>query len=183
MCLVPLAVMTGCELNAFFLKRVLWVPARNALNTCRLCIWVGASTRPAPPRALRSADAWRAGMSLPAVKEYYAYISCDERQPVKLGTFAWLTLACIALETLVRCAAGLPRAAAAEPRHGSSQVVLKVEEGVLLGGVPWPRAVRLCWSAGLAAIGAAWLGWAVLAMRRRAGGTSSAAAARAKRRT
>jgi hypothetical protein len=55
-------------------------------------------------------------MSLPAVKEYYAYISCDERRPVKLGTFAWLTLACIALETLVRRAAGLPRAAAAEPR-------------------------------------------------------------------
>lgn len=42
LCVVPLVVMTGCELNAFLLKRVLWIPPRNALNTCRLCIWVGA---------------------------------------------------------------------------------------------------------------------------------------------
>ena len=51
MCVVPLLVMTGCELNAFLLKRVLWIPPRNALNTCRLCVWVGACS----PRALVSA--------------------------------------------------------------------------------------------------------------------------------
>ena len=53
LCVVPLLVMTGCELNAFFLKRVLWVPPRNALNTGRLCIWVGACGPP-PPRIAAS---------------------------------------------------------------------------------------------------------------------------------
>ena len=38
---------------------------------------------------------------MPAVKEYYAFVSCDETR-VKLGAFAWLSLACLALETLVR---------------------------------------------------------------------------------
>ena len=95
--------MTSCELNAFFLKRVLWIPPRNALNTCRLCIWVGACCC---VRASGGSDGVTRcsrlpGMALPAMKEYYIFVSDDEPH-AKLGAFAWLSLACFALETLVR---------------------------------------------------------------------------------
>ena len=40
-------------------------------------------------------------MALPAVKEYYGFVSCGMLRE-KLGAFAWLSLACFALETLVR---------------------------------------------------------------------------------
>lgn len=39
-------------------------------------------------------------MALPAVKEYYGFVSCGMAR-AKLGAFAWLSLACFALETLV----------------------------------------------------------------------------------
>ena len=106
--MVPLLVMTGCELNAFMLKRVLWIPPRNALNTCRLCIWVGmracrvAGSRSGPGLALTP---HRTGMALPAVKEYYGFVSCGMMR-AKLGAFAWLSLACFSLETLVRAILG-----------------------------------------------------------------------------
>lgn len=46
-------------------------------------------------------------MALPAVKEYYGFVSCGMAR-AKLGAFAWLSLACFALETLV-CGAGKVR--------------------------------------------------------------------------
>ena len=39
-------------------------------------------------------------MALPAVKEYYGFVSCGMMR-AKLGAFAWLSLACFSLETLV----------------------------------------------------------------------------------
>jgi hypothetical protein len=104
LCVVPLLVMTGCELNAFLLKRVLWIPPRNALNTCRLCIWVGACSvlllNCSGTRTCQALTPHRTGMALPAVKEYYGFVSCGMMR-AKLGAFAWLSLACFALETLV----------------------------------------------------------------------------------
>jgi phosphatidylserine synthase 2 len=49
-----------------------------------------------------------AGMALPAVKEYYGFVSCGMLR-AKLGAFAWLSLACFALETLVCVTRGSSR--------------------------------------------------------------------------
>jgi hypothetical protein len=76
-------------------------------------------------------------MALPAVKEYYEFITHDAPN-CKLGTFAWLSLACFALESLV---------------------VVKLGAGLF--SAPLPPRVRVCWSAGLVALGGAWAVWAL----------------------
>ncbi len=74
-------------------------------------------------------------MALPAVKEYYEFVQLDAPHS-KLGTFAWLCLACFALETLV---------------------VVKLGAGLF--SAPLPPRVRACWAAGFVALGGAWVAW------------------------
>ena len=69
------------EVNAFFLKFILWVPPLNPLNTLRLLIWFG--------------------LALPATKEYYAFIEEADRNVMKLGAFAWLAAALAFVETMI----------------------------------------------------------------------------------
>jgi len=72
------------EVQAFFLKYILWIPPRNLLNTYRLIIWFA--------------------LGLPAVREYFEFL---EGRPVgeslfpKLGPFAWLGAATALVEFLV----------------------------------------------------------------------------------
>lgn len=72
----------GGQVNAFFLKYVLWIPPLNPLNTYRLILlFMGA---------------------LPATKEYYTFIDSDESDIFnKLGPFAWLATAVALAETLL----------------------------------------------------------------------------------
>eukprot|EP01102_Stenamoeba_stenopodia_P009074 TRINITY_DN2659_c0_g1_i2.p1 TRINITY_DN2659_c0_g1~~TRINITY_DN2659_c0_g1_i2.p1 ORF type:complete len:258 (+),score=36.83 TRINITY_DN2659_c0_g1_i2:477-1250(+) len=67
------------ELNAFFLKALLWLPPPHFINLIRLSIWFF--------------------ISLPAFREFYHFIvtpSCK-----KLGTMAWLSLAVMGTEMLI----------------------------------------------------------------------------------
>lgn len=63
-CLVLVAVFLLVEVNAFFLKYVLWVPPLNPLNTYRLILLFL--------------------MGIPAVREYYIFIETDEVSLVML---------------------------------------------------------------------------------------------------
>ncbi|KAK9837431.1 hypothetical protein WJX81_001944 [Elliptochloris bilobata] len=81
-CLVPIAVVLTMEVNAFFLKYILWLPPLNPLNTYRLTLLFL--------------------LALPATKEYYTFIENGESDYVnKLGPFAWLGTAVMLAETLV----------------------------------------------------------------------------------
>jgi len=55
------AVFLLVEVNAFFLKYVLWIPALNPLNTYRLCLWFL--------------------LGIPAAREYYIFIENGEVKP------------------------------------------------------------------------------------------------------
>ena len=108
-----MAACLACEVNAFFMKYVLWVPPRNLFNTYRLFIFFG--------------------MVIPAVSEYYEFIDAsapagDQGKgkgkgkgkgaggakgatgrkggkggaPVrKLGVFMWLFVSCTLVEFLI----------------------------------------------------------------------------------
>jgi hypothetical protein len=67
------------ELNAFFLKYVLFIPPANPLNAGRLLLWFL--------------------LALPATREYYAYV-CDGRVR-RMGPNMWLALAVAGAEVLV----------------------------------------------------------------------------------
>jgi phosphatidylserine synthase 2 len=70
------------QVNAFFLKYVLWIPPLNPLNTYRLCLLFLSA--------------------LPATKEYYTFIDSEETDVFnKLGPFAWLGAAVAVAETLI----------------------------------------------------------------------------------
>lgn len=70
------------ELNAFFLKHVLWVPPDHMFNSYRLCLWFL--------------------LSLPAMREYYQYLT-DSRQR-RLGVNVWLgiAMACTEMALIVK---------------------------------------------------------------------------------
>lgn len=82
-CLLAIAVTLLFEVNAFFLKYVLWIPPRNPLNTYRLVLLFL--------------------LALPAGREYYSYLEARRRGErfIKLGPFAWLGVAVAITETLV----------------------------------------------------------------------------------
>lgn len=67
------------ELNAFYLKYLLWIPPANPLNTYRLLFMFFAT--------------------IPAVRELYQYVTDPSCK--RLGAHAWLTIANIQLETLI----------------------------------------------------------------------------------
>lgn len=106
-------------------------------------------------------------MALPAVKEYYGFVSCGVAR-AKLGAFAWLSLACFALETLVRVLEA-PRCTRMKcepelPCSSPAQVVLKLGRGMF--EAPWPRRVRASWAVSLALLSGVWLAWAARSARR-----------------
>ena len=108
-------------------------------------------------------------MALPAVKEYYGFVSCGMMRE-KLGAFAWLSLACFALETLVReslaCAQGLTGLSSSRVTsvpHLSTQVVIKLGRGMF--EAPWPWRVRASWAVALAVLSSVWLAWAARSAR------------------
>lgn len=86
------------QVNAFFLKYVLWIPPLNPLNTYRLLLlFLGA---------------------LPATKEYYTFIDSDESDIFnKLGPFAWLATAVALAETLLCIKFGAGMFSAPWPRR------------------------------------------------------------------
>ncbi|CAM6099516.1 unnamed protein product [Calypogeia fissa] len=68
------------EVNAFFLKYVLWIPPRNPLNSYRLVIW------------------WL--IANPSIREWNSYIQ-SSKQVKKIGAFCWLAIAIVVLEVLI----------------------------------------------------------------------------------
>lgn len=74
--------MLYLQVNAFFLKFILWVPPLNPLNTYRLLLLFA--------------------LALPAVREWYVFIESDSRDVFnKLGPFAWLGSAVVLTEVLI----------------------------------------------------------------------------------
>ncbi|KNC48246.1 phosphatidylserine synthase [Thecamonas trahens ATCC 50062] len=82
---ILIAGITVVELNAFLLKAVLWVPSSNWLNLLRLGLWVA--------------------FGAPTLREYYQYITDPHCK--KLGTQAWVALACMLAETAIAFKFGL----------------------------------------------------------------------------
>ena len=74
-----LALALQCELNAFYLKTLLWIPIHHPFNLSRLILYFL--------------------FSVPAVREAFQYVS-DPRCK-RLGTHAWMTSACVILELLI----------------------------------------------------------------------------------
>lgn len=71
-----------CELNAFALKTLLWIPPPHFFNVCRLVLWFL--------------------LALPAVKEYNVFLEGDSRDVFrKLGSFTWLAVAVLSSEVLL----------------------------------------------------------------------------------
>ncbi|KAJ3274985.1 hypothetical protein HDV01_001491 [Terramyces sp. JEL0728] len=68
-----------CELNAFYLKYLLWIPVSSRLNLWRLLFFFF--------------------MCLPAVREYYQYLVDPKCK--RLGMHAWMTSICILTELLI----------------------------------------------------------------------------------
>ncbi|KAG2391973.1 hypothetical protein C9374_013458 [Naegleria lovaniensis] len=77
-CAIVLA-MNIVDLNAFFLKYVLWVPPPNKLNIYRLLIWFC--------------------LGMPAIREYYQYISDPNTK--RIGANTWIAIGIIFTEILV----------------------------------------------------------------------------------
>ena len=70
---------TLCELNAFYLKYLLWIPVSSSLNFWRLIYFFL--------------------ICLPATREAYQFIS--DKNCKRLGMFAWVATANILTETLI----------------------------------------------------------------------------------
>jgi phosphatidylserine synthase 2 len=71
--------MNLVDMNAFFLKYILWVPPRNPLNTYRLIMWFF--------------------VGMPAIREYYQFVSDPECK--RLGANTWIAAGIVALEVLL----------------------------------------------------------------------------------
>lgn len=76
-CMLYLALQ--CELNAFYLKYLLWLPVNHYFNIWRLILFFLCS--------------------IPAVREAYQFVS--DPQCKQLGTHAWMTAACVMIELLI----------------------------------------------------------------------------------
>ncbi|KAF2073369.1 hypothetical protein CYY_005314 [Polysphondylium violaceum] len=67
------------ELNAFFLKTLLWIPPPNPINIYRLLLWCLIGT--------------------PGLREYYQFATDPKTK--KLGTMAWICIAGVFVEVLI----------------------------------------------------------------------------------
>jgi len=77
--LIPIAGLSVIELNAFFLKYLLWIPPPHPINVWRLFMW--------------------SAIGMPALREYYQFISDPNTK--RFGTMAWLCCAICGVEVLV----------------------------------------------------------------------------------
>ncbi len=121
-CILLAGFCLACEVNAFFMKYVLWIPPRNMLNTYRLFVFFA--------------------MVIPAVNEYYYYVTDvtdtsedwgrkgkkEKNKSHKLGVFTWIFLTCTVLEFLI---------------------VYKF--GKELFSLPWPQHIKWSWLLAFAA--------------------------------
>jgi phosphatidylserine synthase 2 len=81
-CAFVVLVCLVFELNAFFLKFVLWIPPPHLLNHIRLALWFGISNV--------------------STSEYYVFITSKEGMHLtKMGANAWLVVAAMIIEILV----------------------------------------------------------------------------------
>eukprot|EP01026_Neomeris_dumetosa_P009437 TRINITY_DN13203_c0_g1_i1.p2 TRINITY_DN13203_c0_g1~~TRINITY_DN13203_c0_g1_i1.p2 ORF type:complete len:236 (-),score=10.50 TRINITY_DN13203_c0_g1_i1:77-784(-) len=84
-CLILTMAVLTVEVNAFFLKFVLWVPPSCMLNVYRLIIFFM--------------------MAIPATYEYYEFIqrrnTSVNEAVIKLGSYAWLAFAAVFMELLI----------------------------------------------------------------------------------
>eukprot|EP00227_Mantoniella_beaufortii_P018791 CAMPEP_0197595180 /NCGR_PEP_ID=MMETSP1326-20131121/22224_1 /TAXON_ID=1155430 /ORGANISM="Genus nov. species nov., Strain RCC2288" /LENGTH=390 /DNA_ID=CAMNT_0043161491 /DNA_START=275 /DNA_END=1447 /DNA_ORIENTATION=+ len=86
------------ELNAFFLKYVLWIPPPHPLNHIRLALWFGIANI--------------------STREYYVFITDRKGMRLtKMGANAWLALAVALVEIMVTIKHGRGMFEAAWPRH------------------------------------------------------------------
>ncbi|EGG20962.1 phosphatidylserine synthase [Cavenderia fasciculata] len=77
---VVLVIMISViELNAFFLKTLLWIPPPHPINIWRLFLWCFIGT--------------------PGIREYYQFAA--DRSVKKLGTMAWICVASLIAEVLL----------------------------------------------------------------------------------
>ncbi|KAK9728231.1 hypothetical protein K7432_001176 [Basidiobolus ranarum] len=74
-----LAAVLMCELNAFYLKTLLWLPPEHYLNISRLLLFFLIAT--------------------PAVREVYQFLM--DKNCKRIGAQAWLAIACIMTEALI----------------------------------------------------------------------------------
>ena len=86
------------ELNAFFLKYVLWIPPPHVLNHIRLALWFG--------------------MANVATREYYVFITSRQGMAMtKMGSNAWLTIAVALVEIMITIKHGRGMFEAPWPTH------------------------------------------------------------------
>jgi len=86
------------ELNAFFLKYVLWIPPPHLLNHIRLALWFGIANI--------------------ATREYYVFITSKEGMHLtKMGANAWLAIAGALIEIIVVLKHGRGMFEVPWPRH------------------------------------------------------------------
>eukprot|EP00696_Hemimastix_kukwesjijk_P020295 gnl/Hemi2/9864_TR3437_c0_g1_i1.p1 gnl/Hemi2/9864_TR3437_c0_g1~~gnl/Hemi2/9864_TR3437_c0_g1_i1.p1 ORF type:complete len:442 (+),score=111.01 gnl/Hemi2/9864_TR3437_c0_g1_i1:190-1515(+) len=71
---------TLCDLNAFFLKYILWIPYTHEFNIYRMVLWTLIAAM--------------------AVRQYYDYLN-DKSDRATLGQACWLSIACLLIELLI----------------------------------------------------------------------------------
>ena len=102
--LVIVGLVLTFELNAFWLKTIFWLQPEHPYNTYRLLLWFF--------------------FAMPAVHEYYVFISEADRVPVnKMGPYAWTSIFIATTEILV---------------------IYKHSRGLF--PAPWPPEVVRAWS-------------------------------------
>eukprot|EP01112_Ceratiomyxa_fruticulosa_P016204 TRINITY_DN4861_c0_g1_i1.p1 TRINITY_DN4861_c0_g1~~TRINITY_DN4861_c0_g1_i1.p1 ORF type:complete len:448 (+),score=87.58 TRINITY_DN4861_c0_g1_i1:390-1733(+) len=77
--IIVIAVISVVELNAFFLKYLLWIPPPHPINVVRLFIW--------------------SAIGMPGLREYYSFVT--DTNTKRFGTMSWLCCAIVGLETLI----------------------------------------------------------------------------------
>jgi len=76
---IVIGIFSVVELNAFFLKFLLWIPPPHPINIWRLVLW--------------------ASIGMPGLREYYQFITDPTNK--KFGTAAWLCCAIVGMEVLI----------------------------------------------------------------------------------
>jgi phosphatidylserine synthase 2 len=76
---IVIAIFSVVELNAFFLKFLLWIPPPHPINIWRLVLW--------------------ASIGMPGLREYYQFVTDPTNK--KFGTTAWLCCAVAGMEVLI----------------------------------------------------------------------------------
>jgi phosphatidylserine synthase 2 len=77
--IIMLLIFSIVELNAFFLKFLLWIPPPHPINIWRLLLW--------------------SAIGMPGLREYYQFVTDSTCK--KFGTMAWICSAVVGVETLI----------------------------------------------------------------------------------